>query len=151
MDPKVRRVARLMGVRLWKRDTRKGPHWNGKTVALLRNDQYIGDSNTIHELAHWAVSERRDVENFGLGYSPEDLGDRDTVIISEDNDHEEAVASALGIAMECRLGMDWKDTFREHSWHVPMPGGSDGSRIGMFRFLRKAGYWVRKDGTPCSI
>lgn len=155
MNPDVVRIARELGVKLYRRDTRKGPHWNGKTVALLNNGEYVGDSNTLHELAHWFVAapERRPFVNFLLGASPED---RDIDVgTSVDMPYgqasaEELVASAVGIAMEIRLGMDWKKTAEDHNWHGPMVD-ADTPRKGLrriVRLLKDTGIQISRSGIP---
>ena len=139
VDQRVKTLARRMGVKLWRRDTVDGPHWNGKTVALLNDGQEISASDTIHELAHWFVSDRRSEVNFGLGSSPEDHGPTVMVMGAQD---EELLASAVGILIEKRLGMDWKSTAEIHNWY------DWGGPRGIAETVRAAGITVAKSGLP---
>lgn len=88
-------------------------------------------SNAIHEIAHYlcASESRRSRINYGLGRGPDDgPGKQSQPKLSRENSiKEEQQASFLGILMERYLGMEWTETFVEHSWSDPKCGdGPDG-------------------------
>jgi hypothetical protein len=144
LDPRVVALAKKVGVKLFRRDTNRGPHWNGRTVALLVNGRLSDDDDVIHEIAHYAISERRDQINFGLGASPDDYTATPNSF-SADADIEETTASALGIAMQIRLGLPWKDTADYHNW-TDMDYFHALRRI--VRQLRDSGWRVNREGVP---
>lgn len=151
-----RRIAKAVGVKLRRRDTLRGPHWNGRTVALLNNGHLNTVSNHLHEIAHWLVAteEERGMVNFGLGASPDDMAYKSDWIAGPRINEAEVQASALGILMEKALGMDWLDTARMHYWQhqIQIEGKNPVSDREVFLRLLKAvapsGYVVGSDAIP---
>jgi hypothetical protein len=109
------------------------------------DDWFLSTSNTIHEVAHWIVSdpERRNLPDFGLGIGPESkLFSKE---IAEDPQTEEERASVLGILYERALGLDWKRTFQWHCWNESWDNHKSFIRI--YQWLRDQGL-VKWGGTP---
>lgn len=119
VDQKIRYIANQLGVKFYARDCLVSCGWNGKTIATICNGEIVSDSDLIHELAHWFISKpnRRKLYNYGLGNSPDDLHGKQ---LEEDKnldiDHEECLASCLGILIEKKLGYDWSQTYMDHNW-----------------------------------
>jgi len=91
--------------------------WDG---AELRSETeaYI----LLHELAHYqlAAPRRRFTVDFGLGPGPE-TGDREraeraALLFGADREHEEAMASLLGILWEAELGHPALASFLDQNW-----------------------------------
>lgn len=116
--------------------------WTGKVCHIINpTANYRSLSNAIHEFAHWLVAakSRRKKAEFGLGSCPDSNGYLDQEIGDEKVIEEEMLASALGIAIERTLGLDWKATFREHDWE-PGPGYNK-----ILRMLREKGLLTSKN------
>lgn len=109
----ARMVADEVGVKLSRR--RPGLQWNGASIATGGQDV----ANVIHDIAHWIVCPRRRrmTVEFGLGAGPDTSGVRvRATVIGKKADHEECLASLLGIAIEWGLGEEWRHTVSDHSW-----------------------------------
>jgi hypothetical protein len=80
--------------------------WDGRALNLAHATRH-GTSEFVHDVAHWLVAtpEARTDSDFAL----EVIGE------AESYDEEEA-ASLLGILLERTLGMDWRYTWKFHSW-----------------------------------
>ena len=118
MNPLIKRLAARAGVRLdadrWA-DNKKVPQYNGQTVAC----DGLTDSEILHEIAHFVVSPDayRFKPNFGLG-SGFLGGYARRLVPEEEAEEQEHDASALGIAFERALGLDWEATVFEHNWRL---------------------------------
>jgi hypothetical protein len=118
---RILRIANLVGVKLdLEADCHRPNQYDGKTIACL----YQRPSNVLHDIAHYMVSapERRLLPDYGLGPGPESTS-RGVIFRSnplfELVKHEEMLASALGIAYEVYLGIDYGKTLVEHDWLEP--------------------------------
>jgi hypothetical protein len=113
---KINTLAKAVGCTLnWHRGC--GIAWNKKDIACKGEDA----SDIIHDIAHFAVSSKKEKNHFdfGLGTSPstDDLYDEVKRIYSYSKcDKIEAKASALGIHWEKKLGLNWESTAEYHSW-----------------------------------
>lgn len=122
---KIRQLARKWGTSIRKRSCRDFA-FNGKTIAELDsserpNPSQRTESNLIHDIAHFVVAapERRTIPEFGLGDSPDTLRfntPRAKGITAAMAQREEELASALGIYWERELGLDWRQTIKDHCW-----------------------------------
>jgi len=91
--------------------------WNGKCLRV-DTEAYI----LLHEVAHFqlAAPARRRVIDFGLGAGPE-TGDRATAdraacLFGIAREHEEALASLLGILWEAELGQPALASLLDQNW-----------------------------------
>lgn len=93
--------------------------WNGKRFAF----RFTAASDVLHHFAHYLVAsgDRRKLPEFGLGpgfdTGKDDKAKDAAIITGYDAQREEGKASCLGILMERELGMNWKNTYKEHGWN----------------------------------
>ena len=117
---RIKQLADKYGARLSTRAMQPTFAYNGKTIALNETKGSLRtDANIIHDIAHYAVAsiERRKLPEFGLGTSPDRPRFRAKLVIDRsDAQHEEELASALGIYWEREFGMDWEHTYNDHCW-----------------------------------
>lgn len=97
------------------------PLWDGK-IAAWRG---VTHSNILHEIAHWIVAtpEERVQTAFGCGAEPQGVVSAPVQLLRVESSVAcETRASALGIALEWSLGLDWRATAEDHGWD---PSGRD--------------------------
>lgn len=91
--------------------------WDG-TAIRTRSEAYV----LIHEVAHWQIAPpaRRRIVDFGLGAGPEtgrtEEADRAQCVSDAVKEHEELLASLLGILWEASLGQPAIHAFIEQNW-----------------------------------
>jgi len=122
---KIRQLAHKWGTRIWKRHCRDYA-FNGKTIAEFQDEALTKrrtESNLIHDIAHFVVAapERRTLPEFGLGESPDTFRLGPSMSLAKGMtgkmaQQEEELASALGIYWERELGLDWRQTIKDHCW-----------------------------------
>ena len=122
---KIYQLARKWGTRIYKRSCAGSFSYNGKTIALYSDhnkSKQRSTSDIIHDIAHFVVAtpKRRKLPEFGLGTSPDNYT-RLTFPADGMNysmaQTEEELASVLGIYWEREIGLDWRQTYENHSWH----------------------------------
>jgi len=91
--------------------------WDGAALRV-ETEAYV----LLHELAHYQLAAplRRGTIDFGLGPGPE-TGDRDraeraALLFGLEREHEEAMASLLGILWEAELGQPALASFLDQNW-----------------------------------
>jgi hypothetical protein len=105
----------------WERAPERKEPWFGWNGVLLNVSSRAGASGVVHEIAHWLIAPLswRGLPGFGLGWKDIARGRRRPtehirfVATAED---EECAASLLGILIERKLGMSWRDTWSKHGW-----------------------------------
>ena len=91
--------------------------WDG-TAIRTRSEASV----LIHEVAHWQIAppDRRHLPDFGLGAGPEtgfvDVADAARCVTDAVKEHEELMASLLGILWEAALGQPAIHAFIEQNW-----------------------------------
>lgn len=91
--------------------------WDG---AAIRTRSEV--SVLIHEVAHWQIAppDRRRLPDFGLGAGPEtgfvEVADSARCVTDAVKEHEELMASLLGILWEATLGQPAIHAFIEQNW-----------------------------------
>jgi len=75
-------------------------------------------SNLAHDIAHWLVASptRRKMPDFGLGTSPDSMGDAKLRVRFYNAQKEEGLASVCGMALEEWAGHDPEWTWNYHNW-----------------------------------
>ena len=91
--------------------------WDGHAIRTQSEASVL-----VHELAHWQIAppDRRHLPDFGLGAGPETgcVADADAARCANDTvkEHEELMASLLGILWEAVLGQPAIHAFVEQNW-----------------------------------
>lgn len=91
--------------------------WDGQAIRTRSEASVL-----IHEVAHWQIAppDRRSLPDFGLGAGPETgrVADADSARCATDavKEHEELMASLLGILWEAVLGQPAIHAFVEQNW-----------------------------------
>lgn len=91
--------------------------WDGRAIRTRSEASVL-----IHELAHWQIcpAPRRRLPDFGLGAGPETgrVAEADAARCATDavKEHEELMASLLGILWEAALDQPAIDAFIEQNW-----------------------------------
>ena len=102
-----------------------GYSWDGDVAHWSRSHNC---SELIHEIAHWLICPQYRVHKpeFGLGFAPRFSKINPLRMVTAITAaREEEVASALGIAIEACMGMDWKETADDHNWSDDWHFGGD--------------------------
>ena len=91
--------------------------WDGTAIRTQSEASVL-----IHEVAHWQIAppDRRHLPDFGLGAGPEtgfvDVADAARCVTDAVKEHEELMASLLGILWEAALGQPAIHAFIEQNW-----------------------------------
>lgn len=110
----IQKIANHLGILLSSRSPRDTYLWDGHSIGVGG----LNYSHQLHEIAHWQVAtpQQRTQVDFGLGPGPETGLKVDLLVSPEEAQHQEELASLLGIAYEAALGLNYLDTLRCHSW-----------------------------------
>lgn len=119
--PAHRRAARAaiasFGVPVIDEEPAAAFSWDGHAIRTRSEASVL-----IHELAHWQIAppDRRALPDFGLGAGPETgcVAEADAARCTTDavKEHEELMASLLGILWEAALGQPAIHAFVEQNW-----------------------------------
>lgn len=133
--PKIREFTKNLNLKFKYRDPLSTWGWDGENIATNNKA-----SNIVHDVAHWLVcsKNRRRLPDFGLSQGPDSGISISRIVTYKKERKEEARASLLGILIERKLGMRWKETLIEHTWQK-----SDGSFKG---FMTKTLAWLYSKG-----
>lgn len=107
--------AKQLGVPLNPRRCGRASYgYDGKDIAARR----LEPMELLHEMAHWLVAspERRKLPDFGLGLGPFSGLRADPVVPQLLSEEEEWRASVLGVLLERKAGLPYKETLRAHGW-----------------------------------
>jgi hypothetical protein len=91
--------------------------WDGAAIRTRSEASVL-----IHEVAHWQIAppDRRVLPDFGLGAGPETgfvaAADAARCVTDAEKEHEELMASLLGILWEAALGQPAIHAFIEQNW-----------------------------------
>ena len=91
--------------------------WDGRAIRIRSEASVL-----VHEVAHWQIAPpaRRTLPDFGLGAGPETgrvaEADAACCVSQEAREHEELLASLLGILWEAALGQPAIHAFIEQNW-----------------------------------
>jgi hypothetical protein len=142
-------LLRRHGLGTIESDPKSGLTWDGSAVAVGMEPSVI-----VHELAHFQIAppSRRHRADFGLGAGPESgdkrRGDSERQVFGLECDHEEALASLLGILWEAEIGQPAILAFLEQNW---LEGGASPRNLAHFlkicRHLARHGF-IDQDGRP---
>ena len=116
--PTPRSIAKSLGIRLSRRQAKHATRaqYDGESVATGGQSA----ENVLHELAHYQVcsKRRRKLPNFGLGLGQDSMVPTPLVprLSYSAANHEEALASALGICWELACGIDPGRSLNNHGW-----------------------------------
>jgi hypothetical protein len=123
--------------------------WNGSAVRG-ETEAYV----LVHEGAHFqlAAPARRHAIDFGLGPGPEtgarEQAERAALLFGLARDHEEAMASLLGILWEVELGQPAFASFLDQNWLEGAPRQSAIRHFSATLAALDAGGFLTADGRP---
>jgi len=120
-------LAGELGIPTHDGDPADGFSWDGGALATETETTVL-----FHDIAHWRVcpSDRRTLYDFGLGGGPESgrKQEADLVRVADQTtaEHEELLASVLGMAYEVEAGEPALLAFIDHNWldDVDRPAGA---------------------------
>ena len=110
-------LARAFGIATIDAAPAEAFSWDGAAIRTCSETSVV-----FHEIAHWQIAtpERRAVVDFGLGAGPEsgraDEADLATCVDQVTCEHEENLASLLGILWEVEAGEPALLAFAEQNW-----------------------------------
>lgn len=124
--------------------------WDGGAIRTRTEASVL-----IHELAHWQIAPpaRRHLPDFGLGAGPETgrVAEADAARCATDavKEHEELLASLLGILWEAALGQPAIHAFIEQNWLEAWerPAAGDQFRRTVDDLVSRG--LIGADGVPC--
>ncbi|HUH85109.1 MAG TPA: hypothetical protein VLX85_10895 [Stellaceae bacterium] len=123
--------------------------WNGSAVRA-GTEAYV----LVHEAAHFqlAAPARRHAIDFGLGPGPEtgarEEAERAALLFGLAREHEEAMASLLGVLWEAELGQPALASFLDQNWLEGAPRQSALRHFSATLAALDAGGFLTADGRP---
>lgn len=113
----ARELVRSFGIAMIDAEPATAFSWDGHAIRTRSEASVL-----IHEVAHWQIAppDRRALPDFGLGAGPETgcVAEADAARCATDavKEHEELMASLLGILWEAALGQPAIHAFIEQNW-----------------------------------
>jgi hypothetical protein len=109
-------LARALGIETLDEEPKRAFSWDGRVIRTRSETSVV-----FHEIAHWQLAgARRDVVDFGLGAGPETgrVDEANAVACADaaTREHEENLASLLGILWEVEHGEPALLAFAEQNW-----------------------------------
>lgn len=110
-------LAMRLGLGVLDEEPAQAFSWDGHVIRTRSETSVV-----FHEIAHWQVAppERRGLYDFGLGAGPETgrVGEANAAVCVDNatKEHEENLASLLGILLECAYDEPAILAFAEQNW-----------------------------------